>query len=100
MSIIWTKQAYGFHQATYPLKNYNLAAALVQEVDEEDPLELPPLFLGSVTVEENPSGGLNFLFGSQLAFWSAVEKKLLSVELSQKEREKILAQLEAKIPRP
>ena len=97
MHVKWTKQSQGFNQATYPLKNYNLAANLVAE----DTFHSEPVFyLGSVTVEEGADGSLKFLFGSQLAFWSGIDKKLQESPLYPDQLPQIIAELETKIPKP
>ncbi len=97
MYIEWRQQAQGFNQATYPCKNYNLSADLMTEkmVDGRSKEQcLTPL--GSVTVEEAANGSLKFLFGSQLAFWPGVYKKLENIEISSEQLKKIEAELEKK----
>jgi hypothetical protein len=95
----WTQQSQGFNQATYPNKNYNLSAELVTAKTVDGfTQEQHVLKLGSVTVEENPHGGLKFLFGSQLAFWKDARLKLDSLELSSVNFESIMTELSGKIP--
>ncbi|MBF0455106.1 MAG: hypothetical protein HQL72_09880 [Magnetococcales bacterium] len=99
--IEWIKQAQGFHQATYPCKNYNLSAMLVEETILEGRVEKKQMAaLGSVTVEEDAGGRLTFLFGSQRAFWAGVEGKLAPLSLSGEELDYVSALLAEKIPRP
>ncbi|MBF0358508.1 MAG: hypothetical protein HQL70_07855 [Magnetococcales bacterium] len=98
MYIEWRQQAQGFNQATYPCKNYNLSAHLMGIGGSSEQESGIPL--GSVTVEENADGSLSFLFGSQLAFWPGVYKKLESVDLSAEQLMEIEAELEIKVPKP
>jgi hypothetical protein len=101
MYVEWTKQAYGFHQATYPRINYNLSANLVEEqIINGRPEQEHITYLGSVTVEEDADGSLTFLFGSQLSFWSGIHDILKKTELYPEQTENIIAALVKKIPVP
>ncbi|MBF0448171.1 MAG: hypothetical protein HQL67_08235 [Magnetococcales bacterium] len=101
MYIKWTKQAYGFNQATYPNKNYDLSANLITgEFGKEEGDSSLSIPLGHVTVEEDAVGQMSFLFGSQLAFWPGVDAKLTTLDLSSEQLERVVAELVAKIPRP
>ncbi|MBF0448909.1 MAG: hypothetical protein HQL67_11965 [Magnetococcales bacterium] len=100
MYIKWINQAYGFNQATYPNKNYDLSASLITgefgvEGDDSS-LSIP---LGHVTVEEDAVGRMRFLFGSQRAFWAGADAKLATLELSSEQLERVVAELVARIPR-
>jgi hypothetical protein len=98
MHIEWKQQSQGFNQATYPCKNYNLSANLMGSCDSSEKECI--ISLGSVTVEEKADGSLSFLFGSQLAFWPGVYKKLENIEISPEQLMDIETELEKKIPKP
>ncbi|MBF0153814.1 MAG: hypothetical protein HQL64_08755 [Magnetococcales bacterium] len=100
MEIRWSKAAHGFHQATYPNKKYRLFVTLVQEIVVGGKTEERLIPLGRVDVEETIDGSLNFLFGSQIAFWPGVHKKLQEIEASPEEVEKIVASIATRIPPP
>ena len=100
MNIRWTKAAHGFHQATYPNKKYRLSANLIEEkiIDGQAEEHMTPL--GRVDVEEKADGSLNFLFGSQIAFWPAVQQKLQQIKASPEEIEKVVASIAERVPLP
>jgi hypothetical protein len=100
MYVRWAQQSQGFNQATYPCKNYNLSASLVEIKVGEEGEEESVTSLGSVTVEENARGQFKFLFGSQQAFWSGVQDKLQGVGLTSEQIEDVRDSLAVKIPIP
>ncbi|MBF0178243.1 MAG: hypothetical protein HQL63_15560 [Magnetococcales bacterium] len=100
MDIRWTTAAHGFHHASYPNKKYRLFANLVEEVIANGKVEERMTCLGRVDVEEKMDGTLNFLFGSQIAFWPEVYKKLEEIRVSPEEIEKVVAAITTKIPLP
>lgn len=100
MVIKWTKAAHGFQQATYPNKKYRLSANLIKEIIVDGKMEERALLLGRVDVEERVDGSLNFLFGSQLAFWPEVYKTLEEIKASPEEIAELVASIATKVPLP
>nr|CRH06275.1 Protein of unknown function [Candidatus Magnetococcus massalia] len=100
MELRWTKQAHGFHQATFPNQSYQLTANVMQEkvVDGHPIEELTPV--GKLIVEESPGRQFKFLFGTDLPFWPEVEGKLAELELTPEQKEKIVAGISEIIPKP
>ncbi|MBF0632710.1 MAG: hypothetical protein HQL89_17250 [Magnetococcales bacterium] len=100
MDIKWTKAAHGFQQATYPNNKYRLSAHWIREIMVDGRVEERITHLGRVDVEERADGSLNFLFGSQIAFWPEVYKKLQEIKASPEEIAAIVASMATKIPLP
>ncbi|MBF0215147.1 MAG: hypothetical protein HQM00_16565 [Magnetococcales bacterium] len=100
MHIKWSKQADGFHQATYPCKKYRLSATLINDQVVDGIPTQQSIILGRVVVEENSDGTLKFLFGSHLYFWPGAREKLKGVEMSPEQSAEIFSSLAAIIPLP
>ncbi len=98
MHIKWTKQAHGFHQATYPNKNYKLFADLVTTRTVDGQPREWTVRLGGVIVQEDGFGRLTFLFGSQVPFWPGVHAKLRELDLTPEQMKKINDHLSRTVP--
>ncbi|MBF0260227.1 MAG: hypothetical protein HQL97_00140 [Magnetococcales bacterium] len=98
MYIKWSKQADGFHQATFPLKKYRLSATLMDDSVVDGVPVQQSILLGRLVVEESPDGTLKFLLGSHIHFWPGVHEKLKGVEMSPEQASAIFASLAAVIP--
>ncbi|ABK44109.1 hypothetical protein Mmc1_1600 [Magnetococcus marinus MC-1] len=98
MELRWTKQAHGFQQATFPKRNFQLTANLVEErlLEGNRVEQITPL--GRLIVEENPGHPLKPLFGTELAFWPEVREKLSHTTLNSQQQAELLTQISTVIP--